>query len=81
MIYGAPTSKINNNLTGKQRHKRQTTFNYENDDENILDLNQYFVLPEQKITFKGLLGLKILLLNRQINLLMNRLQIRFKFMQ
>ena len=55
IIYGAPTKKSDtNDLTAVQRHKRQI---YVDDDDGI-DSNEYFAVPEPEIVFEGLLGLK-----------------------
>jgi len=57
IIYGAPTPKTNNDLTVQQRHKRQIISNYDDDDgTNIINSNEYFISPEPKIIFEGLLG-------------------------
>jgi hypothetical protein len=76
-IYGAPTKKIDNNLK-LQRQKRQIDFN--NDD---IMINKNVFIPEEEIIFEGLLGLTDFFSYKRIKILfyINRLQIRFQYMQ
>jgi len=76
-IYGAPIKKIDNNLK-LQRQKRQIDFN--NDD---IMINKNVFIPEEEIIFEGLLGLTDFVSYKQIKILfyINRLQIRFQYMQ
>jgi hypothetical protein len=53
IIHGAPTKKSDNDLTAVQRHKRQIYV-----DDDGIDSNEYFAVPEPEIVFEGLLGCK-----------------------
>jgi hypothetical protein len=53
IIHGAPTKKSDNDLTAVQRHKRQIYV-----DDDGIDSNEYFAVPEPEIVFEGLLGLR-----------------------
>jgi hypothetical protein len=75
-IYGVPTEKIDNNFK-LSRHKRPIDFN-----DNDINLNNNDFTSEQGIIFEGLLGLiNMKMLKYEKNFCINRVQIRFKYMQ
>jgi len=58
IIYGAPTQKIDNDLTAVQRHKRQIISDDDDNGINYINPNEYLTESKPELVFEGLLGCK-----------------------